>query len=185
LAAGFTYTVVSVAGETTLRTGEKSPDRPDGTGAFRVGPVTRLVQNHELGPGAPHPVPAMAGTVFDSGITSAGGCTVIEVADGNRVAEWVGLSGTISNCAGGVTPWDTWLTCEETEIRAGTAYGANGAAAQDHGWVFEVLPADSYEQQPVPVKAFGRYSHEAAVVMRDMTVYLTEDASGPNGLFYR
>jgi secreted PhoX family phosphatase len=186
LAAGFSYTVVSVAGETTLTTGEKSPGRPDGTGAFRAGRAVRLVQNHELSPGAADPVPTLVGTVFDAGIKDAGGCTVIEVArDGARVSEWVGLSGTISNCAGGVTPWDTWLTCEETEVRAGTAYGANGSTAQDHGWIFEVAPAESAQQHPVPIKAFGRYAHEAVVVMKDMTVYLTEDASSPNGLLYR
>jgi len=186
LPSGFSYAVVSVAGQTTLTTGEKSPGRPDGTGAFRVGGAVRLVQNHELSPGAANPVPAIAGTVFDAGIQNAGGCTVLEVTpEGARLREWVALSGTISNCAGGITPWGTWLTCEETEARTGTAFGANGTAAQDHGWIFEVAPADANEQHPVPIKAFGRFPHEAVVVMRDDSVYLTEDASSPNGLFYR
>jgi secreted PhoX family phosphatase len=184
LPAGFTYRVVSVAGETTLLTGEKSPDRPDGTGAFRWRDRIRLVQNHEQGPGAALPVPQVAGTVYDAAALG-GGCTVIEVTGrGHRVAEWVGLSGTISNCAGGVTPWGTWLTCEETEVRAGATSGG-ATLAEDHGWIFEVAPGPG-RQRPVPIRPWGRYPHEAVVVEPSRRrVYLTEDASSPNGLLYR
>jgi hypothetical protein len=185
LPAGFSYRVVSVAGETTLLSGEKSPDRPDGTGAFRWRDRVRLVQNHEQGPGAALPVPQAAGTVYDAA-APGGGCTVIETArDGRRIAEWVGLSGTISNCAGGLTPWGSWLTCEETEARAGASSGGVTLAA-DHGFVFEVLPAEPRLQRPVPIRAWGRFAHEAVVVEPSgRTVYLTEDASSPNGLLYR
>jgi secreted PhoX family phosphatase len=185
LPAGFSYQLVAVAGETALVTGEKTPDRADGTGAFPWRDRIRLVQNHEQGPGAALPVPQIAGTVYDAAALG-GGCTVIEVSrSADRIAEWVGLSGTISNCAGGVTPWNTWLTCEETEIMAGAVSGG-ATLAQDHGWIFEVAPAEPRYQRPVPVRAWGRYPHEAVVIEPSRRrVYLTEDASSPNGLLYR
>lgn len=189
LPAGFSYQLVAVSGETELRSGKKTPDRPDGTGAFAHGNTIRLVQNHEIGPayGATNPVPKVRGTTYDDGLLIAGGCTVISVSQyGRRQGEWVGLSGTISNCAGGVTPWGTWLTCEEDESRTGTAFGPNGTAARDHGYVFEVAPAAADQQHPLPITAWGRYPHEAVVIAPSRkTVYLTEDASEPNGLFYR
>ncbi|MYV40588.1 DUF839 domain-containing protein, partial [Streptomyces sp. SID1328] len=80
------------------------------------------------------------------------------------------------------TPWGTRLTCEETEDRA----GQNGMT-KDHGYVFEVDPADRRANRaPKPLKALGRYAHEAVVVdPKRGHLFLTEDASGPNGLFYR
>lgn len=58
---------------------------------------------------------------------------------------------------------------------------------KDHGYVFEVDPHDRRaNREPKPVKAFGRYAHEAVVIdPRQGHAYLTEDASGPNGLLYR
>ncbi len=73
--------------------------------------------------------PRMPGPLLDDpagllALPPGGGCTVIDVTrGGDRISEWVGLSGTISNCAGGITPWNTWLTCEETEVKAGAVSG--------------------------------------------------------------
>ncbi len=190
LPPGFSYEVIAQAGSTDIQDDSekiigKTPDRTDGTCVFATSSGYRLVQNHELGGGAELPVPHVAGTTYDSGVTG-GGCTVVDLSPtGRRRAEWVGLSGTISNCAGGVTPWGSWLTCEETEANNGTVNGGQ-TLAEDHGWVFEVFPAKASAQVPKPIKAWGRFPHEAVVVAPDRRhVYLTEDASSPNGLLYR
>ncbi|MFE6910252.1 alkaline phosphatase PhoX [Streptomyces erythrochromogenes] len=184
LPAGFRYRVITHSGVTRLESGETTPSNHDGTAAFEGHRgVTLLVNNHELkGKRAnwARPVPLAEGLVYDP--AAAGGCTVVEVRRGGEVAEWVGIAGTSTNCAGGATPWGTWLTCEENSDLA----GKNGMT-KDHGYVFEVDPHDRRaNRDPRPVKAFGRYDHEAVVIdPRQGHAYLTEDASGPNGLLYR
>jgi secreted PhoX family phosphatase len=184
LPAGFSYRVLTHTGRTRLESGEFTPAAHDGTAAFD-GPrgTVLLVNNHEMdGPRAEqeHPVPLAEGLVYDP--AAPGGCTVVEVRPDGQVAEWVGIAGTANNCAGGRTPWDTWLTCEENSDRA----GENGMT-KDHGYVFEVDPADRRaNRRPKPLKFFGRYDHEAVVVdPKRGHAYLTEDADEPNGLFYR
>jgi hypothetical protein len=181
LPPGFSYEVVAVSGETDLADGGKTPERPDGTLVVATGHGYRLIQNHEGSPGSSQPVPLVDGTVYDAGALG-GGVTIIDVdRSGQRIKEWVGLSGTISNCAGGPTPWGSWLTCEESESKAGT-----GTLEKDHGYVFEVFGAGSGKQSPLPIEAWGRAPHEAVVVEPGRRrVYLTEDASGPTGLLYR
>ena len=185
LPAGFSYRVITYSGKTKLESGEFTPSNHDGTATFD-GPrgTTLLVNNHELG-GArakwPHPVPLTEGLVYDP--AAAGGCTVVEIRPGGHVAEWVGIAGTATNCAGGRTPWDTWLTCEETEDKA----GANGMT-KDHGYVFEVDP-DGPPREPEPQAASrrsaGTPTRPSSSTPSAATLYLTEDASGPNGLLYR
>ncbi|MFI6282831.1 alkaline phosphatase PhoX [Streptomyces sp. NPDC050988] len=184
LPAGFKYRTITYSGKTKLESGEFTPSNHDGTATFD-GPrgTTLLVNNHELkGPRAnwKYPVPLTEGLVYDP--AASGGCTVVEVRPGGAVAEWVGIAGTSTNCAGGSTPWGTWLTCEENSDRA----GVNGMT-RDHGYVFEVDPSDRRaNRNPRPLKFFGRYDHEAVVIdPKRGHAYLTEDASGPNGLFYR
>lgn len=180
LPAGFTYTIIAKSGATTLDSGEPTPDDPDGTVAFvrHGGNGSMLVQNHEIGGSELNRVPHIAGFVYDE--QAGGGTTNIEVDnDGNRVRQYVSLAGTHNNCAGGRTPWQTWLTCEETE--------ATLAGGKRHGYVFEVDPYDQdANRDPKPLTALGRFAHESCVVdPHTGAIYQTEDASNPNGLLSR
>lgn len=196
LPAGFSYRVLSRAGD-PLRSGEGTvPANCDGMAAFAAGRGgnrgvggergnggggVRLVRNHENRTTAALRVPPVEGLTYDP--YALGGCTVLDLDPAGRVTgERVALAGTAVNCAGGRTPWNTWLTCEETEDRAGTSgYG------RDHGFVFEVDPADPHRSGAVPLTAMGRFAHEAVAVDPYLgVVYETEDAFvEPFGLFYR
>src|SRR5690606_6910737 len=136
---------------------------------------TLLVRNHEQ---SNNGTPAVAPRELTYDPAATGGTTTLEVdRDGNLLTQYVSLAGTAVNCAGGRTPWGTWLTCEETE-------GFNGET-RSHGWVFEVDPYGG-RTEPVPLTALGRFSHEAvAVDPHTHIAYLTEDASRPFGLFFR
>ena len=91
--------------------------------------------------------------------------------------EYLSLVGTIELFRG-ITPWGTWLTCEETTDTKADGFN------QDHGYIFEV-PANSKGLiKPEPLKAMGRFNHEvAAVDPRTGIVYLTEDKG--DSVFYR
>jgi uncharacterized protein len=95
------------------------------------------------------------------------------------VRDFISLNGTIVNCAGGPTPWHSWLTCEETTEGPTQGWG------EPHGYVFDV-PAQANGPVPtIPHPAMGRFAHEAvAVDPRPGIVYETEDNGSESG-FYR
>ena len=183
LPRGFKYSIVSQEG-TPLTAAGVVPGRFDGTGAFpapRRG--TYLVRNSEYGGAFPAATPVVGDPSITYDPASFGGTTTVQLDKHDQVVgEAVSLAGTASNCAGGITPWCTWLSCEEDESRAG-AFGQT----KDHGFVFEVDPANPANNvDPTPITGMGRFPHEAvAVDPHTGSCYLTEDASKPFGLVYR
>ncbi|GLS25650.1 alkaline phosphatase PhoX [Marinibactrum halimedae] len=201
LPAGFQYDVISQLGD-KMDDGLTVPNRADGMGCFALDEHrVALVRNHELDPSHFSKISKDWQTftsehAFDSfqhrsqsdseshqRVALPGGTTTIvyNTKDQKREKEFVSLTGTIRNCSGGVTPWGSWLTCEESVETSKTTKGKIG---KSHGYVFEV-PADaSGPVKPVPLKAMGRFNHEAVVVdPRTGIAYLTEDRN--DSLLYR
>lgn len=191
LAPGLSCTLLTRKGD-TMSDGLPEPGDHDGMGCFPVaGDPDRcvLVRNHELSPGeeADGPFPAGVGAfdparIYDTGVAGPvpGGTTSLIVNTRTQKVEksWVSLAGTAVNCAGGPTPWGSWLTCEETQLLPGDR------ARKAHGFVFEVPSAATGPVEPVALTGLGRYAHEAAAVDPETgIVYLTEDTG--DSLFYR
>jgi uncharacterized protein len=163
LPRGFQYRIISEEGS-PLSSGGVVPGDHDGMAAF-PGPergTTVLARNHELG-GVEQPA-VVGQNPYDP--AAPGGTTgiVVNLEDRTEVRDFVTSSGQSTNCAGGATPWGTWLTCEETRNT-------------NHGYVFEVDPNDpENDLSRTPIRAMGFFSHEAVDIDPNTGIaYLTED----------
>ena len=195
LPPGFSYSIVSRQGE-EMSDGLLVPSLPDGMGAF-PGPngLTIIVRNHEVYPHQLGPFGKRGERLdkvskdkiydFSKGKASGGGTTtlVYDTREQRVVREFLSLAGTYHNCAGGVTPWNSWISCEEATQAPGKH--KHFVAEKYHGYNFEVpATAKPHLVDPVPLKAMGRFNHEAiAISPKNGVVYQTEDRG--DGLIYR
>lgn len=147
LPAGFTSRIVARSRQAVTGTGYTWHDAPDGGACFAAGAGWIYVSNSEITPG--------------------GGASAIRFnADGTVASAYQILSGTRQNCAGGATPWETWLSCEEVS----------------RGYVYETDPTGG--ANALRRDAMGLFKHEAAACDPDrQVIYLTEDER--DGCLYR
>ncbi len=186
LPGGFRYLTFGWTGD-PLADGRPTPPAHDGMAAFAAaGSRIRLIRNHEVRSGG-----AFADRpLYDE--MGGGGTTTIEFDTATGVVHdaWTSLAGTAVNCAGGPTPWGSWLTCEETV--SGPDFGPSLASSlfqpdvpdyrRPHGYVFDV-PADGAATAE-PLLAMGRFVHEAVSIdPATGIVYETEDRGAAG--FYR
>jgi uncharacterized protein len=177
LPRGFGYRRFGKAGS-RMSDGVKTPPCHDGISVFAgTGETAIVLRNHEgFGPGRAIGKINAYDPVARGGVTSS----LFDTAGGSLVGSALVLNGTDTNCNGGVTPWGSWLSAEESTV------GAENGFEREHGYVFEV-PADATAPvDPVPITAMGRFVHEATPVdPRNGIVYLTEDNGRPGDGFYR
>lgn len=183
LPEGFRYVSFGWTGD-PLADGRPTPGAHDGMAVIgNQNGVLTLCRNHELAV-SEKPLGSES-IVYDK--LAAGGCSNLrfDSKNGQWLRAWSTLAGVIKPCAGGPTPWGSWLSCEETVLQPGDEDQDQKKAIaleKPHGYIFEV-PADGLVQ-PNPLKAMGRFVHEAVAVEPETgIVYETEDRT-PGG-FYR
>ncbi len=147
LPPGFESRLIARAGQPVAGSRERFHTNPDGAGTFRTADGGWIYASNSEG------TPGGVGAIRVDGRGNP--------ADYYRICEH-----TAYNCSGGVTPWNTWLTCEEVPFG-------------------RVLECDPYGKRPAVARpALGLFKHEAvAADPQTRRLYMTEDI--PDGRFYR
>lgn len=173
LPEGFEYTSFGWTGYNQAD-GQPTPGAHDGMAVVATkGSVVCLVRNHEQGGSGHTSAPRGGRGVYNSAQRGGTSNILFDVIQGKFLSSYNSLGGTIRNCAGGLTPWGTWMSCEETYQNAQGFY---------HGYVFEVPGFGLSDGEPI--REMGRFSHEAAAVdPATGVVYETEDAG--QSAFYK
>lgn len=191
---GFSYVTFSETGQ-VMSDELLVPGDHDGMACFPGNERDQviLIRNHELNPGEveksafgpDHSLldrinPSYLYDTLPGGEPHLGGTTTIHYNLRTRRVEreFLSLAGTVNNCAGGPTPWNSWISCEETLMQQGSV------ARLDHGWNFEVPASATGLVEPMALRGMGRFRHEAVAVDPVTGIaYQTEDAEP--GLFTR
>lgn len=194
LPAGFSYKVIARKGD-KMNDGLFLPGRPDGMGTFSTAKGKLiLIRNHEnsaidIEESAFGEQNKLLGKIkkekfFDFGFGKTphlGGTTTTVFNESTQQVEnvFMSLAGTSRNCAGGITPWGSWITCEEDFLNK------NENNEDGHGYNFEVPATEKIKlKYPVPLRAMGKFNHEAVCIdPKTGIVYQTEDRH--EGLIYR